>query len=52
MGPIGILCIRRILLDGRIAGFVSVLGVSFADLVHATIAGFGIAYLSDGFQVP
>jgi threonine/homoserine/homoserine lactone efflux protein len=47
MGPIGILCIRRILLNGRITGFFSILGISFADLIYASMAGFGIAYLSE-----
>jgi len=31
VGPIGVLCIRRTLADGRAAGFVSGLGAATAD---------------------
>jgi threonine/homoserine/homoserine lactone efflux protein len=36
VGPIGVLCIRRTLADGRIPGFVSGLGAATADLTLVT----------------
>lgn len=46
VGPIGILCIRRTLADGRVTGFVSGLGAATADAVYGSIAGFGLTALS------
>ncbi len=43
VGPIGLLCIRRTLSQGRAAGFVSGLGAAAADAVYAAVAGFGIS---------
>jgi len=47
VGPIGILCIRRILMEGRLSGLVSGLGVATADAVFGAIAGFGLTFISD-----
>jgi len=38
VGPIGILCIRRTLSDGRLAGFVSGLGAAGADAIYGLVA--------------
>jgi threonine/homoserine/homoserine lactone efflux protein len=46
VGPIGVLCIRRTLADGRAAGFVSGLGAATADAVYGSIAGFGLTAVS------
>ena len=46
VGPIGILCIRRTLADGRASGFVSGLGAATADAMYAAVAGFGLAAVS------
>lgn len=46
VGPIGILCIRRTLAEGRMAGLVSGLGAATADAVYGCIAGFGLTFLS------
>jgi threonine/homoserine/homoserine lactone efflux protein len=46
VGPIGILCIRRTLAEGRIAGFVSGLGAASADAVYGAIAAFGLTFIS------
>lgn len=46
VGPIGVLCIRRTLTDGRTAGFVSGLGAATADAVYGAIAGFGLTAVS------
>jgi threonine/homoserine/homoserine lactone efflux protein len=46
VGPIGVLCIRRTLATGRIAGLVSGLGAATADATYGGIAGFGVTFLS------
>jgi len=50
VGPIGVLCIRRTLAEGRALGFVSGLGAATADAIYGAIAGFGLTFLS-GFLV-
>jgi len=47
VGPIGVLCIRRTLTDGRAAGLVSGLGAATADALYGCIAGFGLVFVSD-----
>jgi threonine/homoserine/homoserine lactone efflux protein len=47
VGPIGILCIRRTLTQGRITGFLSGLGAATADAFYGAIAGFGLTFLSN-----
>src|SRR5580658_2579274 len=47
VGPVGILCIRRTILDGRLAGLFSGLGAASADSVFGIIAGFGLTFISD-----
>ena len=46
VGPIGILCIRRTLTEGRIAGFISGLGAASADALYGAIAAFGLTIVS------
>jgi len=46
VGPIGVLCIRRTLAEGRRAGLVSGLGAATADAVYGSIAGFGLTLIS------
>ncbi|MDJ1176289.1 LysE family translocator [Roseofilum capinflatum] len=46
VGPIGILCIRRTLSQGRIAGLISGLGAATADGFYGCIAGFGLTFIS------
>lgn len=46
VGPIGLLCIRRTLADGRAVGFASGLGAATADAVYGAIAGFGLTAVS------
>ena len=47
MGPIGLFCIRKTLLDGRLAGFSAVLGASTVDALYCAIAGLGISFISN-----
>lgn len=42
VGPIGVLCIRRTLANGRLAGLASGLGAATADLFYGAVAAFGI----------
>lgn len=42
VGPIGVLCIRRSLTNGRLAGFVSGMGAASADMVYGALAAFGL----------
>ena len=42
VGPIGVLCIRRTLADGRAAGLATGLGAATADAVYGCIAALGL----------
>ena len=46
VGPIGILCIRRTLAEGRASGFLSGLGAATADALYGCVAGFGLTVVS------
>ena len=46
VGPIGLLCIRKTLKNGRLAGFVSGLGAATADCFYGYIAAFGLVTVS------
>jgi len=46
VGPIGVLCIRRTLADGRAVGFASGLGAATADAVYGAVAAFGLTLVS------
>ncbi len=46
VGPIGLLCIRQSLTDGRVAGFVSGLGAATADTVYGLIAALGLTAIT------
>jgi threonine/homoserine/homoserine lactone efflux protein len=47
VGPIGVLCIRRTLADGRASGLISGLGAATADALYGCVAGFGLVFVSD-----
>jgi threonine/homoserine/homoserine lactone efflux protein len=47
VGPIGVLCIRRTLTDGRLHGLVSGLGAATADAAYGCVAGFGLTFISN-----
>jgi threonine/homoserine/homoserine lactone efflux protein len=46
VGPIGILCIRRSLADGRQIGLATGLGAATADAAYGAVAGFGLTVIS------
>jgi threonine/homoserine/homoserine lactone efflux protein len=46
IGPIGLLCIRRTLMDGPLVGFISGLGAATADAFYGALAAFGLTALT------
>jgi len=46
VGPIGVLCIRRTLAEGRTAGMLTGLGAATADALYGCIAAFGLTFIS------
>jgi threonine/homoserine/homoserine lactone efflux protein len=46
VGPIGVLCIRRTLAEGRAIGLATGLGAAVADGVYGAIAAFGLTAVS------
>lgn len=46
VGPIGVLCIRRSLADGRKVGFVTGLRAATADAIYGFVAAFGVTAVS------
>jgi threonine/homoserine/homoserine lactone efflux protein len=46
VGPIGVLCIRRTLADGRLAGLVVGMGAATADAFYGAVAALGISAVS------
>jgi threonine/homoserine/homoserine lactone efflux protein len=46
VGPIGVLCIRRTLAEGRAYSLVSGLGAATADATYGLVAGFGLTFVS------
>ena len=47
IGPIGLLCIRRTLVEGARVGVASGLGAATADAFYASIAAFGLTAASE-----
>ena len=47
VGPIGLLCIRRTLSEGRLAGFLSGMGAASADMFYGAVAAFGLEAAQD-----
>ncbi len=47
VGPIGVLCIRRTLTEGRVVGLMSGLGAATADAFYGGVAGFGLTFIAD-----
>ncbi len=50
VGPIGVLCIKRTLTDGRSAGLSCGMGAASADALYGCVAAFGLTSVS-GFLV-
>ncbi len=47
VGPIGVLCIRRTLAEGRAVGFASGLGAATADGLYGAVAALGLTAISN-----
>jgi threonine/homoserine/homoserine lactone efflux protein len=47
VGPIGVLCIRRGIASGWLAGFASGLGAATADGIYGAMAGFGLTMITN-----
>lgn len=53
VGPVGVLCVRRTIFEGRLVGFLCGLGAASADTIFGIVAGFGLTVISDvllGYQ--
>ncbi|MBV8090323.1 MAG: LysE family transporter [Alphaproteobacteria bacterium] len=53
VGPVGIMCVRRTIFEGKLVGLVSGFGAATADAVFGIIAGFGVTAVADlllGYQ--
>jgi threonine/homoserine/homoserine lactone efflux protein len=53
VGPVGVICVRRTIFRGKLAGLVSGLGAATADAIFGFIAAFGLTFISDwliGYQ--
>lgn len=46
IGPVGILCIRKALADGRVAALAAGLGAALADTVFGAVVGLGLGAAS------
>jgi threonine/homoserine/homoserine lactone efflux protein len=47
VGPVGVLCVRRTIFEGRLVGFLSGLGAASADTIFGIVAAFGLSVVSD-----
>ena len=47
IGPLGVLCIRKTLTEGRARGLIVGLGAATADALYCSIAAFGLTFVSD-----
>jgi threonine/homoserine/homoserine lactone efflux protein len=47
IGPIGIMCIRKTLTEGRLSGLIIGLGAATADVFYGCVAVFGLTVISD-----
>ncbi len=46
VGPIGVLCIKRTLAEGRVIGFVTGLGAATADMLYGAVSAFGLTAIA------
>lgn len=49
IGPVGLLCIRKALADGRVAAWGAGLGAALADTVFGAVVGLGLGVASEFF---
>lgn len=46
VGPVGVMCVRRTIARGLIAGYATGLGAALADTLYGVIAAFGITFIA------
>lgn len=46
VGPVGVLCVQKTLIEGRVAGLSAGLGAAVADAGYGCIAAFGLSLIS------
>lgn len=51
VGPVGVLCVQRTLLHGRMAGLSSGLGAACADALYGCVAAFGLSLISNWLEM-
>ena len=51
VGPIGILCIRRSIMNGQLSGLLTGLGAATADALYGAVAAFGLTVISQFFFI-
>lgn len=47
MGPVGVLCVRRTLQNGRRAGMLTGIGAAISDLLYAAVTYLGVGFVFD-----
>jgi threonine/homoserine/homoserine lactone efflux protein len=47
VGPIGVLCIRRTIAEGRLKGFITGLGAATGDATYGGVAAFGLTIVTN-----
>jgi threonine/homoserine/homoserine lactone efflux protein len=55
VGPVGILCLRKFIFEGELAGLVAGLGAASGDTVFGIMAAFGLTFIAQellGYQGP
>ena len=52
MGPVGVLCIQRVLNKGRWQGLATGLGAALSDIIYALLTGLGMSFLMDFITKP
>lgn len=52
MGPVGVLCIQRVLNKGRWQGFATGVGAAFSDIIYALLTGLGMRFMLDFITKP
>jgi threonine/homoserine/homoserine lactone efflux protein len=45
LGPVAVLCIRRVIAKGRVEGFLVGLGAAIADTIFGSVAGLGMTFI-------
>jgi threonine/homoserine/homoserine lactone efflux protein len=50
VGPIGMLCVRRALMNGPVSGLFTGLGAALADGIYGAVAAFGLTAVSGVFH--